>query len=174
MSVTVTSLSVGLLTQFISIAITNSLRLGESISNVMLEDKSSIKEANYLNNEETIQSLCRKYETVFLDKNLLIKTIDEYGFSDINIQENLITATLDAFFVKFERETNDKAFVMSISVSDNCDDVELFNDLSVEYSSNCQEETYFKIKERAANKNLEIIEEEVLDDETIVLTISLD
>ena len=37
-----------------------------------------------------------------------------------------------------------------------------------------QEETYMKIKERISNKNLKIDNEEILEDDSIVLTINID
>ena len=51
---------------------------------------------------------------------------------------------------------------------------ELLSNLGNEYSTNAQEISYNKIKERLEYQNLEIEDEEVYEDNTIVLTINLE
>ena len=51
---------------------------------------------------------------------------------------------------------------------------EFVENIASEYTANVQEVSYNKIKERLAEKNLEIYEEEIYDDNTIVLTVNLD
>ncbi len=63
---------------------------------------------------------------------------------------------------------------MKVSLINDCDETELINDINSEYALNCQEETYIKIKERLERKNLKIAEEEILEDDSIMLTINLD
>ena len=51
---------------------------------------------------------------------------------------------------------------------------EFVENIGAEYTANAQEISYNKIKERLADKSLEIYEEEIYDDNTIVLTVNLD
>jgi len=176
MSVTVTSISINLISLFITVAVKNIPPIIEGVfntANKIIDENTQNKENVNDVEEMQIKTICRKYQTVFTNKELLIKTLDEYGFSDINNLENTVTATLDAFWVTFKRTNEQEAFEMTITVSDDCSDLGLFNDLNTEYAYNSQQETYFKIKERVKSKNLEILEEEILDDETIVLTINI-
>ena len=62
---------------------------------------------------------------------------------------------------------------MKVTCDADCDDSAIIEDLSSEYGMNAQEESYLKIKERLAQKNLQIDEEEVLEDNSIVLTVNI-
>ena len=51
---------------------------------------------------------------------------------------------------------------------------EKVNDLNSEYALNVQEEAYLSIVNKLKDNNMEVEEEEVLDDNTIVLTVNID
>lgn len=140
--------------------------------------KDSIKAAIEQNNGEAtpemIEMICKDYQTVFMDKELLLKTLEEYGFDDFSFDNDKIKCSLEGFVLEFERESEKSPYNMKVSCAQGCEESVIVTDLNSEYGLNTQEETYIKIKERLANKNLKIDEEEVLEDDSIVLTINID
>lgn len=124
--------------------------------------------------KEQIENLCKEYQTVFMDKDILIKTVNEYGLKELEIKGDTISAKVENFNIIFYREDAEKPYMLKVYSSTNCDETNVVNDLNSEYALNVQEETYIKIKERLAKKNLEIDEEEILEDDSIMLTVNLD
>ena len=174
MSVTLELLPVGFLFNFV-----NAIRQTH-LQNKDLELK--IKALAYANDgfvsEKDLQEICKEFETVFMDKDLLIKTLEEHGATDFEILGDDISCTMDVFklsFVKIQEEVENKgAYKMQISA--NCSDEEicsLVNEIDEEYKMNTQEETYIKIKERLENKGMKINQEEVLEDNSIMLTVNI-
>ena len=74
----------------------------------------------------------------------------------------------------FYRQELTQPYYLRVYSVTSCDEATLINDLNTEYALNVQEETYMKIKERISNKNLKIDNEEILEDDSIVLTINID
>ena len=109
-----------------------------------------------------------------MDKNILLKTLEEHGF--VNIQElgEKITAEYQNYSVQFEKESNEKPYNLLIEYSTEDDVNEKVKDLNEEYSMNVQEESYLNIIAKLKENNMQIAEEEVLDDNTIVLTVNLE
>ena len=124
-----------------------------------------ITEQNFIN---------KTFETPFMDKNILLKTLEEHGF--VNIQElgEKITAEYQNYSVQFEKESNEKPYNLLIEYSTEDDVNEKVKDLNEEYSMNVQEESYLNIIAKLKENNMQIAEEEVLDDNTIVLTVNLE
>ena len=117
----------------------------------------------------------KNIETVFMDKNLLIKTLTEHGIN--NVQEFLsgeIVGSIDGYKFCFMKPSEDKPYSLKISAkqSENVD--EKVEDLNSEYALNVQEDTYLSVVENLKNNNMEIESEEVMDDNTIVLTVNLE
>ncbi len=117
----------------------------------------------------------KNIETVFMDKNLLIKTLTEHGIN--NVQESLsgeIVGSIDGYKFCFTKPSEDKPYSLKISAkqSENID--EKVEDLNSEYALNVQEDTYLSVVENLKNNNMEIESEEVMDDNTIVLTVNLE
>ena len=119
-------------------------------------------------------------KTLFLDKDVLIKTLDEHGFDNIEDNDDIITAEMDVFKLKFFKDVqadNIDEMPYMLEVSADCSENEiatLIYDLNAEYTYNSQEENYIKIKERLVKHGLKIDEEEIFEDNTIVLTINLE
>jgi hypothetical protein len=116
----------------------------------------------------------KTFETPFVDKKILLKTLEEHGF--INIQEikGKITAEFQNYSVQFEKEAEEKPYRLLIKHAIEDDVYGKVNDLNEEYSMNVQEESYISIIEKLKNNNMELESEEVLDDNTIVLTVNLE
>lgn len=136
--------------------------------------KDALKENNGEVTPEMIEMICKEYQTVFMDKELLQKTLREYGFGDFVFDNDKIKCELEGFIFSFERENECNPYSLKVSCGQNSDDSVIVADLNNEYGLNTQEETYIKIKERLSNKNLKIDEEEILEDDSIMLTINLD
>lgn len=142
------------------------------------EMKRRLKESLEANNgevsQEQIDLICREYSTAFLDRDLLVKTIDEHGFTDIVEENGKIKAVLDNVNIEFYRTDSAQPYTMNILCPKLCETSQLTTDINDEYTLNVQEETYIKIKERLEKKNLKIDEEEILEDDSIMITVNLD
>ncbi len=120
----------------------------------------------------------KSFETAFMDKDLLIKTLDEHGVANIKEGEvwekGKITGQVDNYTLTFERESENQPYYLKITCLDSDNPEEKLNDLSSEYALNTQEETYLNILDKLKDNNMELESEEVLDDNTIVLTVNLE
>ena len=122
--------------------------------------------------ENNSQMICTQYKTAFKDEELLIKTLSEHGVENIQTNKDKIYCKLDA--LKFEFEKNDEGvYVMTINHNDE-QDLDVVKDLGEEYQMNVQEQSYNNIKKKLENQNLEIDSEEVLEDNSIMITVNLD
>ena len=68
----------------------------------------------------------------------------------------------------------DKPYFLRISCQNTDNAEEKLGDLSSEYALNVQEEAYLNIVDKLKENNMQIEDEEVMDDNTIVLTVNLD
>ena len=85
-----------------------------------------------------------------------------------------IKGEVDSYSFTFEKMSEDKPYQVTISYLEGNRPEEKLNDLNSEYALNVQEEAYLGIVEKLKENNMEIEEEEVLDDNTIVLTVNLE
>ncbi len=115
----------------------------------------------------------KQFETVIMDKTALMKTLEEHGANNFQVEGDTISCNCEAFHLTFTKEVKDKPYTMVATYNKDYGLNELVDNLSSEYASNAQEISYNKIKERLEKQNLEITEEEVYDDNTIVLTVDL-
>ena len=105
----------------------------------------------------------------------MIKTLEEHGVTDI--QENdfgKISGKVDNYNLSFEKQEADKPYFLKISCYESDNAEEKIGDLSSEYALNVQEDAYLNIVEKLKANNMEIEDEEVMDDNTIVLTVNLE
>lgn len=135
-----------------------------------------LKEGNdrlHLESKEITRNLFNKdFNTTIMDKAALIKTLKEHGATEIKDAE-IIECNCHYFHLRFERKDENSPYVMKISANENKGVDEFASDIGKEYTLNAQEISYNKIKERLEAKNLEISDEEIYDDNTIVLTVDL-
>lgn len=124
--------------------------------------------------EEVLEELfSKKFTTIIMDKETLLKTLEEHGATNIIESCGDISCECDSFHLDFYKEEN-APYSLNISYKKEDGVNELLTDLSNEYSTNAQEVSYEKIKERLEIQNLRIEEEEIYDDNTIVLTVNLE
>lgn len=113
-------------------------------------------------------------ETPFTDKEILIKTLEEHGATEIYEEYGKISGKVDTYLLSFEKIPNKQNYTATIDYLEKTNIDEKLQDLNEEYSLNVQEESYLNIIEKLRENNMEIESEEVMDDDTIVLTINLE
>lgn len=189
MSVTLSARPFGLLTDLIDvvkdvaaedrIANKNFQAMNYNLKNLM-EGEFQKEEAQKVINE-AVNLISKEYGTVFADRNLLLKTLEEHGVEDIRINGDSLTGKMGGFRIDCYREKptafdSKEAIPFTMKITAECseDDIEeLVNEFNSEYAMNTQEENYIKIKERLEEQGLKIDEEEVYDDDVIVLTVNI-
>ncbi len=120
----------------------------------------------------------KSFETMFMDKDTLVKTLEEHGVVNIKFGEDYekgkITGQVDSYTLSFEKSADDKPYFLTVTCLDTDNAEEKLNDLSSEYALNVQEDAYLSIIDKLKDNNMEVEDEEVLDDNTIVLTVNID
>lgn len=143
-----------------------------------LNGRNYLKDAlNNVNSEdvtEVVNIISKEYDTVFADIKLLKKTLEEHGAKEVQYTYNGLSCKIDCFAIDFYRENENEAFKMKVVQDCKENSENTFEELNLEYGMNTQEESYMKIKERLEAQNLKIAEEEILEDNSIVLTVNLD
>ena len=167
------------------VSIATAVKVGQEIQNAEKLNLSTQTESNKIFNkklhleEEEFEKLFNKeFKTEIMDKETLLKTLEEYGATNINISndenQSKITCECENFQLTFVKTEETLPYTLTISYDEEQGLDELVNDIGSEYTLNAQEISYNKIKERLDQKNLTIAEEEIYDDNTIVLTINLE
>lgn len=193
MSVTVTAvpilfLSTKVIAAAIAITTASSATAGtisalkSSIKNSEIDDILNTPEIAQFENKlvkltkEDIDLLSKEYETPFMNNELLERTLSEYGFKIEKSSELSVVATIERLFFTFARSDVNSPFLLKIEFPDDCMEMqaEVAASLYEEYGGNTQEETYIRIKEKIDESNMYIEDEEILDDDSIVLTINLE
>ena len=114
-----------------------------------------------------------KYPTNFNDEDLLMKTLSEYGTNPIKEANGDIKINLAGNEFKF-RKIGEEPYEAQIKSTG--DQSQIYNHLSLidgDYKNNVQSYTYEKLKEKLDEKNLEIESDELLDDDSIVITVNI-
>lgn len=154
-----------------------------AVNSIAKNAAKSIDENGLQNNEncEEVQVITAKhfmeksFETVFMDQDTLIKTLEEHGVVNINKTDfGRITGQVDSYTLSFEKPSENKPYSLTVTCLDTDNAEEKLNDLSSEYALNVQEDAYLSIIEKLKDNNMEVEDEEVLDDNTIVLTVNID
>ena len=130
-----------------------------------IENKKPTKEEK----EDIIQ-----IKTSIIDESLLAKTLEEYGIDKVEKNGNELNCVWNSIKLRFLKTKEDSPYELFIECNQPSELNALIQDINEEYASNVQEITYNKIKERLAQKELLINQEDVYDDNSIVLTINLE
>lgn len=115
-----------------------------------------------------------KYPTNFNDEELLMKTLMEYNTNPVKDGNGDIILNIAGNNLRFNK-TGDDPYNVEIKTGGNIK--QIFNDLTLiddDYNRNVQTNTYENLKKNLADKDLNIASEEVLDDNSIVITINID
>ncbi len=117
----------------------------------------------------------KSFETPFMDKELLLKTLSEHGVSGLSENNyGMIKCYSGHYELCFERLQQNQPYYIRIKALDTDDVKTKLNDLGNEYAVNVQEASYNSIMSKLKENHLELESEEVYDDNTIVLTINLE
>ena len=145
----------------------------EIISNPIINNISeTICDDIHIVSESTL--LEKSLETPFMDKKILMKTIEEHGVKNITEEFGKITGEIASYQLSFEKMEEDKPYFVTISYLEGNNPEEKLEDLNSEYALNVQEDAYLNLINKLKENNMEIEEEEVLEDNTIVLTVNLE
>ncbi len=184
MSVTVSLVPIALL----SAIIPGIQALGSSITTVASEVSAELNNAKTSNIQqlhiETPEIFNRELKTNLVDRDTLVKTLLEHGCVIEKEVGNCIKCTLENLELEFYKENTNSTTPYTVKIENNGSysaeefinntATGLLNDINSEYSINAQEVSYNKIKERLEEKNMQIENEEVFEDDTIVITVNLD
>jgi hypothetical protein len=119
---------------------------------------------------ESIQS----FPSNFRDGQILTRTLKEFGVNPIQGDDGTITCTVQGTKLTF-RQHDDAPFTLEMKNPPNLHEIFLYlSDVDDEYKRCVQSIVYEKLKQRAADKNLSIESEEVLDDNSIVITLNIE
>lgn len=116
----------------------------------------------------------KTFETPFMDKAILLKTLKEHGVTNIIEWDYGISGEVDNYKLTFEKSAEDKPYNLRISCLENNNAEEKVGDLNNEYAMNVQEDAYLHIMDKLKENNMQVEQEEVMDDNTIVLTVNID
>ncbi len=141
----------------------------EALKNGTLNQEDMQKVQNAL--KTNFKNMQEEFVTTFVNEDLLLKTLEEYGDFNVEKREGKIVCSSEVIDMEFYKTAQDEPY--RVRIYSKCDCETIVNDINEEYGLNVQEQNYNNLKERLERENLQIGHEEVLEDNTIVLTINL-
>lgn len=124
--------------------------------------------------ENKDRGMSEKIQTKFNSEDLLKKTLAEHGVSMQIKSANHIIADFGAGKISFERESVGSPYTMQVFDVENIDDIACnIRAIDQEYGSNVQSYTYHRLKEHLP-ENMRMQSEQVLEDNSILITLSVD
>nr|WP_263324561.1 hypothetical protein [Neobacillus sp. Marseille-Q6967] len=113
------------------------------------------------------------FPTNFRDGALLTRTLKEFGVNPIQGTNGDISCIVQGTQLTF-RQNEDAPFTVEMKNPPNLHEIFMYiSDVDDEYKRYVQALVYEKLKARAAEKNLSIENEEVLEDNSIVITLNI-
>lgn len=114
-----------------------------------------------------------KYPTNFNDEDLLMKTLMDYGANPVKDVNGDIIMNLAGNEFKFHKIREEP---YQVEVKSTGNSKQIYNHLSLidgDYKGNVQAYTYENLKKNLEDRNLNIESEEVLEDNSIVITVNI-
>jgi len=146
----------------IPIAIAISMSLGSSTIATLV----SLKPKNKKNLEPV--------ETVFMDGQMLVKTLSEHGLTVKQENKNEFFIETKCGTLHYFRTEPSVPFSLEVlNVNDMDSLISSLNSLENEYGRNVQAFTYDKVKSSLAENNMSVACEEVLEDDSVLLTLNM-
>ncbi|MBQ5995421.1 MAG: hypothetical protein IJL63_06165 [Clostridia bacterium] len=113
-------------------------------------------------------------DTMFVDCQVLIDTLNGFDCHINQVDENTIYVETTAGNLRYARQNNTEAFKLYLDEVRNADALyQNIKQLEVDYGRNVQSYTYDHIKQNLS-KGMTIQSEEVLEDDTLFLTINVE
>ena len=116
----------------------------------------------------------KELKTNIMDRETLLKTLDEHGAEIVEDEDDKIICLIDNLTMKFTKIAESEPYNLYIEYHSEEQLNTIVNELDEEYKANVQEVSYNQIKENLEAKNYTIEQEEILEDNTIVLTVNLE
>lgn len=114
----------------------------------------------------------KQYPTNFRDGQMLLATLEDFGARPERKADGAIECRIERTRLRFVQPDVDSAFVVEVENAPSLAEVYRYmQDLDEDYRRCVQSVVYEKVKARAAASNLELEQEEVLPDNTIVMTL---
>lgn len=114
------------------------------------------------------------FETMFVDCKVLIDTLGGFDCHIEQLDENTILVRTTAGNLRYSRQNSSEAFRLYFDSIENVDVLyENIKQLEIDYGRNVQSYTYDHIKKNLS-RGMSIQSEEVLEDDTLVLTIDVE
>lgn len=147
-----------------------SLTAAAVIAGVTITSASSMAIVSSLENEEEVGAV----ETMFVNGEILLKTLQQEYDCHVNVvSENEYHVVTNCGNLVYKRENETEAYKLYF---DEIEDVAgLLNNIrsfEVDYGRNIQAYTYAHVKENLS-EGMEIVDEEVLEDDSLYLTINV-
>ncbi|NRT73150.1 hypothetical protein [Clostridium beijerinckii] len=121
--------------------------------------------------EENFQE--KSFPTNFVDEKLLIKTLRDYGINTQLAENGTIQCNVENTTLIFYKENSTNYEVKIIGNSQIRGIYEQLNAIDEEYKRNVQSYTYNKVVEKLKQTNMDIQSEEVMEDDSLMLTINI-
>lgn len=128
-----------------------------------------IKAAN-LNRKEQINR--QNFSTNITSKKLLLKTLKDYGVYSHELDNEDIVCYIEETSLTFRQKIEGDYIVEVSGINDIRKTYEQLKIIDEEYKHNVQGYTYEKVKQKIAASKLQIEQEEVLEDNSIVITVN--
>ena len=117
----------------------------------------------------------RTLPTIYADEAMLKDTLRKYGASSLRTErDGTVRCTIDGIEMNFHQAAKNTLYELSVTVRR--DEREIYaaiRRLDEGYQSAVQERTYLNVKKKLADQRLTIEHEEILEDNSIVLTVSV-
>lgn len=123
--------------------------------------------------DQIVEEPVQTFPTNFRDGAILTRTLKEFGVNPIQGANGDITCTIQGAQLVF-LQNEDAPFSVEMKNPPNLHEIYMYiSDVDDEYKRYVQTLVYEKLKNRAAEKNLSIETEEVLEDNSIVITLNI-
>lgn len=120
------------------------------------------------------QPLTQIFPTNFRDRELLKQVLQENDIHPIEMENGQLTCDLGNARLQFYQSSPDSLITVELSGASNTQSI--FRHLSLldeDYKSYIQERAYHDVKEKAEEKGLTIEHEQILEDNSIVITLNI-
>lgn len=117
--------------------------------------------------------ISQKLPTIYTDRDLLLNTIQKYGATQVQVRGLDVTCSIDGVQLEFQQTAPGATYELSFGQQNSHSVYETIRRLDEGYRSTVQEKTYENVKKKLDEKNFVIEDEEIMEDNSIVLTVSI-
>lgn len=113
-------------------------------------------------------------ETAFQDHDLLVKTLTQHGLQLHSVSDNEIIVKSESGLLRYYRQDASQNFLLKMeNISNLRELLTSVDELNTEYGRNVQTFTYNKVMTSLHEHGMTVEQEEVLEDDSIVLTLNV-